>query len=189
MFKAFEFCIPTASTKVPSGPEWLHEIKHDGFRLRVKRDGDRVRLITRGGYDDSTKRYPWIVEAALKNRQKRFVIDGEAVILGVDGNSDFEPCTPCKSSVCNSVDEPAAPISSERFRISASFGYYNFSSGRSLRSLFLRLWMSSCEVTVFSPFDDIYGHWRAAVLCFRNMPKVKARAFTGQHRKKKQIMK
>ena len=88
MFKAFEFCIPTASTKVPSGPEWLHEIKHDGFRLRVKRDGDRVRLITRGGYD-WTKRYPWIVEAALKNRQKQFVIDGEAVILGVDGIADF----------------------------------------------------------------------------------------------------
>ena len=47
-----------------------------------------MRLITRGGYD-WTKRYPWIVEAALKNRQKHFVIDGEAVILGVDGVSDF----------------------------------------------------------------------------------------------------
>jgi bifunctional non-homologous end joining protein LigD len=88
MFKAFEFCIPTTGTKVPSGPEWLHEIKYDGFRLRVERDGDRVRLITRGGYD-WTKRYPWIVEAALKNRTKHFVIDGEAVILGVDGISDF----------------------------------------------------------------------------------------------------
>jgi ATP-dependent DNA ligase len=54
----------------------------------VERDGDRVRLITRGGCD-WTKRYPRIVEAALKNRQKRFVIDGEAVILGVDGISDF----------------------------------------------------------------------------------------------------
>jgi bifunctional non-homologous end joining protein LigD len=88
MFKAFEFCIPTSGTKVPAGPEWLHEIKYDGFRLRVERDGDRVRLITRGGYD-WTRRYPWIVEAALKNRQKRFVMDGEAVILGVDGVSDF----------------------------------------------------------------------------------------------------
>ena len=47
-----------------------------------------VRLVTRGGYD-WTKRYPWIVEAARKNRQKWFVIDGEAVILGVDGISDF----------------------------------------------------------------------------------------------------
>jgi bifunctional non-homologous end joining protein LigD len=50
--------------------------------------GDRVRLITRGGYN-WTERYPWIVEAALKNRHKQFVIDGEAVILGVDGISDF----------------------------------------------------------------------------------------------------
>jgi bifunctional non-homologous end joining protein LigD len=49
---------------------------------------DRVRLIKRGGYD-WTKRYPWIVEAALKNRYEQFVIDGEAVILGVDGISDF----------------------------------------------------------------------------------------------------
>jgi hypothetical protein len=54
-----------------------------------ERNGHRVRLITRGGYD-WTKRFPWIVEAALKNRQKHFVIDGEAVILGVDGISDFD---------------------------------------------------------------------------------------------------
>jgi bifunctional non-homologous end joining protein LigD len=47
-----------------------------------------VRLITRGGYN-WTDRYPWIVEAALKNRHRQFVIDGEAVILGVDGYSDF----------------------------------------------------------------------------------------------------
>ena len=88
MFKAFEFCIPTRGTTVPNGTDWLHEIKYDGYRLRVERDGDRVRLITRGGYD-WTKRYPWIVEVALKNRYKQFVIDGEAVILGVDGISDF----------------------------------------------------------------------------------------------------
>jgi bifunctional non-homologous end joining protein LigD len=43
----------------------------------------------RGGYD-WTKRYPWIIEAALKNCQRHFVIDGEAVILGVDGYSDFD---------------------------------------------------------------------------------------------------
>ena len=80
--------MPTVGAKVPAGPEWLHEIKYDGYRLRVERNGDRVRLVTRGGYD-WTKRFPWIAEAALKNRQKQFVIDGEAVILGVDGISDF----------------------------------------------------------------------------------------------------
>jgi ATP-dependent DNA ligase len=55
----------------------------------ITRGGYRVRLITRGGYD-WTKRYPWIVEAARKIRQKRFVLDGEAVVLGVDGVSDFD---------------------------------------------------------------------------------------------------
>jgi ATP-dependent DNA ligase len=45
-------------------------------------------LLTRNGHD-WTARYPLIVEAALKNRQTSFVIDGEAVLLGVDGISDF----------------------------------------------------------------------------------------------------
>lgn len=47
-----------------------------------------MRLITRGG-SNWTDRYPWIVEAARKIRQRRFVLDGEAVVLGVDGISDF----------------------------------------------------------------------------------------------------
>ncbi len=88
MPSTFDFCIPTRSTSVPATPDWLHEIKYDGYRLRLERDGDRVRLITKGGYN-WTSRYPWIVEAALKNRVKRFVIDGEAVVLGVDGVADF----------------------------------------------------------------------------------------------------
>jgi bifunctional non-homologous end joining protein LigD len=47
-----------------------------------------VRLWTRNGHDWSG-RYPWIVESALKLRQERFVLDGEAVLLGADGRSDF----------------------------------------------------------------------------------------------------
>jgi ATP-dependent DNA ligase len=84
----FEFCLPTRAQIVLAAPEWFHEIKFDGYRLRLERNGKRVRLITKGGYD-WTKRFPWIVEAALKNRQSHFAIDGEAVILGVDGRSDF----------------------------------------------------------------------------------------------------
>jgi bifunctional non-homologous end joining protein LigD len=88
MPSTFDFCIPTKSTSVPDTPDWLHEVKYDGYRLRLERDADRVRLITKGGYN-WTNRYPWIVEAALKNRVKRFVIDGEAVLLGVDGVAHF----------------------------------------------------------------------------------------------------
>ena len=47
-----------------------------------------MRLLTRNGHDWS-HRYPWIVESALKNRQKHFVLDGKAVVLGVDGIADF----------------------------------------------------------------------------------------------------
>lgn len=88
MRKAFEFCLPTAAKAVPAGPDWIHEIKYDGYRLRVERSGKEVRLITKNGHN-WTARFPWIVEAALKNREQRFVIDGEAVVLGVDGVSDF----------------------------------------------------------------------------------------------------
>jgi bifunctional non-homologous end joining protein LigD len=76
-------------TRVPGGPDWIHEIKHDGYRLIIQRDGNRVRLFTRNGYDWSD-RYLLFVEAALRNRNTSFVIDGEAVLLGVDGRSDFK---------------------------------------------------------------------------------------------------
>ncbi len=84
----FEPCLPTSATQVPAGQDWFHEIKYDGYRLIVERDGKRVRLFTRNGHD-WTRRFPWIVETALKMKTQQFVVDGEAVILGVDGVSDF----------------------------------------------------------------------------------------------------
>jgi ATP-dependent DNA ligase len=44
--RPFAPCIPTRGTKVPAGPDWIHEIKHDGYRLIVQREGKRVRLFT-----------------------------------------------------------------------------------------------------------------------------------------------
>jgi ATP-dependent DNA ligase len=81
--------LPTRGTAVPAGPDWIHEIKHDGYRLTVHREGKRVRLFTRNGHDWSD-RYPLIVEAALRIRIASFVLDGEAVLLSVDGRSDFD---------------------------------------------------------------------------------------------------
>jgi bifunctional non-homologous end joining protein LigD len=75
-------------TTVRAGKHWLHEVKHDGYRLIVFDDGKRVRFFTRNGHDRSD-RYPLITEAALRNRNASFVLDGEAVLLGVDGISDF----------------------------------------------------------------------------------------------------
>jgi bifunctional non-homologous end joining protein LigD len=77
-------CIPTRAYKVPSGPGRVHEIKHDGYRLQVRRDGEKVRLFTTRGYDWS-KRYPAIARTAAALRYASFTIDGEAVVCGPDG--------------------------------------------------------------------------------------------------------
>ena len=89
MLRLYQPCIPVRSKVAPSGPQWVHEIKHDGYRLIVRRIGDRARLITRGGYDWS-KRYPLIAKAASKLKVKSATIDGEAVVCGPDGVTDFE---------------------------------------------------------------------------------------------------
>ena len=67
---------------MPTGPEWFHEIKYDGYRLFLVRENDRVRLLTKCGYD-WMKRFLRIVEALLKNRQSRFVIDGESIVVSM----------------------------------------------------------------------------------------------------------
>jgi bifunctional non-homologous end joining protein LigD len=88
MPSTFEFALAVKAAEVPSGPDWFHEIKHDGYRMMVIREGKAVRLVSKTGLD-WTHRFPWIVEIALKLRQARFVLDGEAVVLGIDGISDF----------------------------------------------------------------------------------------------------
>jgi ATP-dependent DNA ligase len=80
--------IPTRQAVPPSGPAWLHEIKHDGYRLIVRRDGEAVRVYARGGHD-WTERYPAIVAGALRLRARCFTIDGEGVVEGEGGISDF----------------------------------------------------------------------------------------------------
>jgi bifunctional non-homologous end joining protein LigD len=56
-------CLPSPAARPPSGPGWVHEIKHDGFRMMVRRDPAGVRLLTRNGHDWSD-RYPMIFAAA-----------------------------------------------------------------------------------------------------------------------------
>src|SRR5215470_10550472 len=80
---------PVVASKPPSGADWVHEIKHDGYRLIVRRDGPTVRLYT-GNAIDLTARFSAITAAAERIIAKRFTIDGEAVVLGPDGLSRFE---------------------------------------------------------------------------------------------------
>jgi ATP-dependent DNA ligase len=53
-------CLPSPVAKPPAGATWLHEIKHDGYRMMVRKDGRGVRLFTRRGHD-WTDRYPSIM--------------------------------------------------------------------------------------------------------------------------------
>jgi ATP-dependent DNA ligase len=82
-------CLPMPCHKAPSGSAWVHEIKHDGYRLIAQSDGNRVRLYTRRGYDWARK-YPWIVDSLLSLRVRSITVDGEAVRCGKDGKSDFD---------------------------------------------------------------------------------------------------
>jgi bifunctional non-homologous end joining protein LigD len=76
-------CLPTKAQQPPTGEAWLHEIKHDGFRMLVRRDAAGVRLFTRNGHD-WTGRFPLIARAALSLKAASCLIDAEAVACDDD---------------------------------------------------------------------------------------------------------
>jgi ATP-dependent DNA ligase len=63
--RLIEPCLPSPAKAPPSGPDWLHQIKHDGFCILAWRDAAVVRLYTRNG-NDFTKRFPLVVAAASR---------------------------------------------------------------------------------------------------------------------------
>jgi bifunctional non-homologous end joining protein LigD len=91
-----EPCLPTISRSVPTGPHWAYEIKHDGFRFLAVRYRKQVRVYSRGGHDWS-KQLPAITEALLALPVRSVVLDGEGVICGPDGKSDFDAMRACFS--------------------------------------------------------------------------------------------
>ena len=80
-------CLPMTAASPPSGPLWLHEVKHDGYRVIARTDGERVRLYSRPG-NDLTERFPLIVEAMT--RLPSCTIDGEAVACDDSGIPSFD---------------------------------------------------------------------------------------------------
>ena len=81
--------LPTSATQPPSGSEWLIEIKHDGFRVIARKQGNLIRLYSRPG-NDLTHRFPRIVEALSRLRARSCILDGEAVSCGPDGIASFD---------------------------------------------------------------------------------------------------
>ena len=81
--------LPTVARNVPEGPLWIHEIKHDGYRLLVRKREGQVRVYSRRGAD-WTHRFPLIVQAASRLKASSFYLDGEGVVCGKDGVAVFD---------------------------------------------------------------------------------------------------
>jgi bifunctional non-homologous end joining protein LigD len=73
----------------PSGPDWIHEIKNDGYRMMVRRDNARIRLLTRNGYE-WTDRFPLVAAAVNLLKLRSCLIDGEIGACDADGLTVFE---------------------------------------------------------------------------------------------------
>jgi bifunctional non-homologous end joining protein LigD len=84
-----EPCLPIPVAKPPIGSSWIHEIKHDGFRMVVRRDAAGVRLFTHNG-NNWTDRFPLIAQAVGALRVKSCLLDGEAVACDGDGLPVFD---------------------------------------------------------------------------------------------------
>src|SRR5262245_46604290 len=82
-------CLPVSAPRPPSGKNWLHEIKHDGFRLIARKTGKQVKLYSRRG-NELIYRFPLIIEAMARLRVRSCIIDGEAVACGEDGLPSFD---------------------------------------------------------------------------------------------------
>src|SRR3954453_6611432 len=82
-------CLPSPAARPPCGPGWVHEIKHDGFRMMVHRSPAGVRLLTRNGHD-WTGRFPLIAQAARALKLRSVLLDGEAVACDGDGLPCFD---------------------------------------------------------------------------------------------------
>jgi len=83
-----EPCLALLAAKPPTGDDWAFEVKWDGYRLAVRIERGRVRVITRGGHDWTT-RFPTIAHDAHELAVHSAILDGEAVVLDERGASDF----------------------------------------------------------------------------------------------------
>jgi bifunctional non-homologous end joining protein LigD len=77
------------SQRSASGPEWIHEIKYDSYRLQLRIDGDDITLHSRKRLS-WTKQFGPVVRAAKSIRAQQAIIDGEVTVLGKTGLPDFQ---------------------------------------------------------------------------------------------------
>jgi bifunctional non-homologous end joining protein LigD len=81
-------CLATLAPRPPSGDRFVHEIKFDGYRLQLHISSGKVACFTRRGHDWSA-RFPTLVAAASRLNLDAAIIDGEAVVVTDNGDTDF----------------------------------------------------------------------------------------------------
>ncbi len=81
--------LATLKPNPPQGPQWLHEIKFDGYRLEAQLRAGKVRLLTRSGQDWTEKFAGAVTEALAALPVRAAILDGELVVEGANGASDF----------------------------------------------------------------------------------------------------
>ena len=84
-----EPCLPSPADNPPTGANWVHEIKHDGYRLMARRDPVGIRLLTRRG-NAWANRFPLVVEAVNHLKVRSCLIDGEVVRCDEHGLAVFD---------------------------------------------------------------------------------------------------
>jgi ATP-dependent DNA ligase len=90
--KAPQFAVPMAALtvkKLPEGEEWIYELKWDGYRALLIKDGEDIHICSRND-KELTPMYPAVVSAARRHKSRQFVLDGELVALGEDGRPSFQ---------------------------------------------------------------------------------------------------
>ncbi len=78
-----------ASRTLPEGSEWTYEVKWDGYRALIIKDGGQVRILSRNR-KDLTAMYPGVAAAGLRFKAEQAVIDGEIVALDPSGRPAFQ---------------------------------------------------------------------------------------------------
>jgi hypothetical protein len=106
---------------LPEGERWLYEVKLDGYRALIVKDGERVRLVSRNE-KDLTAAYPSATTAAKRLNADSAVVDGEIVAVDAQGRPSFQALQhrgahPRRHlSVCRPAEQQSLPLGRGRHR-------------------------------------------------------------------------
>jgi ATP-dependent DNA ligase len=110
--------LPSLTEQPPEGANWIHEVKHDGYRTMLVIERGTAQTYTRNGHDWSD-RYPGIIMAARKLSCRTAILDGEVIVQDGRGVSDFEALQSALRSKTRS-GEPTQQATKALFWLAAS---------------------------------------------------------------------